>query len=137
MSIRVSEVNENEEKSSLPEFSNERFRCTLRMVKKIFKSGQIGYYVFNLKKLSYYNYNVLLYTNSPNAMTVNIFDYEPVYSYQYKNVYRNVRLFFIDPMKPEYESFNQDKLQIVYISSCQLRSPAGNGGYTRRFFLCF
>ena len=83
-------------------------------IKKIFKSGQIGYYVFNLKKLSYYNYNVLLYTNSPNAMTVNIFDYEPVYSYQYKNVYRNVRLFFIDPMKPEYESFNQDKLAEYY-----------------------
>ena len=84
-------------------------------IKNILRNGQIGYYLItDLKELTQYNYNMLLYTNAKNGMTVNIFNLEPTSSYKDKKMYNNITLFFLDPTKPENENIDDDKPANTY-----------------------
>ena len=85
---------------------------------KIFKRGETGYYSFDLEKLKYFNKNILIYTNSNEALRVFCYDFDiSFHSYSYNN-YRNytgLRLYFVDPSNPETR-FVERELFSGYIS---------------------
>ena len=83
-------------------------------IEKVFKGGQVGYYLLYLKELAQYHYNMLLYTNSKNGLTVNIFFYQPSRVYNYEKIHYNIKLFYIDPDNPEREKTYDDKIAEYY-----------------------
>ena len=103
-----------------PNFKIEMFSKTIinkpDNIQKNFKKEETGFYLLNLKDLSSFNKDILIYSNEYTALNIYCFNLDNsnmFYGHNYR-YYTDLRFFFLDPSKPESEKNTSEYISEYY-----------------------